>query len=56
MKDEMKSTYTVKDLQSLLNISKNTAYKLVVSGAFPVLKIGRTYRIPREGFHKWMDL
>lgn len=46
--------YTVKDIQSILKISKNTAYTLIQSGAFPVLRIGRTYRIPAEGFDAWL--
>lgn len=51
----MSQTYTVKEIQSILNISKSTAYRLVTSGAFPVLRIGRTYRIPAAGFDKWLN-
>ena len=38
---------TVKDIQSALNISRTTAYKLVESGELPTLRIGRIYRIPK---------
>ena len=46
--------YTVKEVQDILKISKNTAYELIKSGAFPVLRIGRTYRISAEGFDAWL--
>ena len=46
--------YTPKDLMQILKVSKNTVYALLKSGAFPVHKIGRTYRIPKEGFDKWL--
>lgn len=38
----------VKDLTSLLSISHNTAYALVRSGQIRSIRIGRTYRIPRD--------
>lgn len=54
-KKSTNSIYTVKDVQDILQISRNTAYKLVTSGAFPVLRIGRNYRIPAEGFDAWLN-
>ena len=38
---------TVKDVQTVLNIGRTTAYKLVESGELPTLRIGRIYRIPK---------
>lgn len=46
--------YSVKDIMTLMKISKNTAYELVKSGAFPVIQIGSTYRISKEVFEKWL--
>lgn len=46
--------YTVKDVQRIMNISRNTAYQLVKSGAFSVIKLGDTYRVSREVFETWL--
>ena len=54
-KEEFMLVYTVKEIQTMLRISKSMAYALVKSGAFPVIKLGDTYRIPKEGFDKWVQ-
>lgn len=38
----------VKDLCSMLHISKHTAYSLVQSGELPAKRIGRIYRIRKQ--------
>lgn len=38
---------TVEQLQEMIGIGKNTAYKLVNDGAIKSVKIGRTYKIPK---------
>ena len=45
--------YTVEDIASMLCIGRNQAYALVKSGQFPVKKINKSYRIPKESFEKW---
>lgn len=47
--------YTVKDIAIILNVSKNTAYNIVKSKQFPVMKFGDTYRISKEVFDKWLN-
>ena len=47
--------FTVKDLCSLLKISKNTAYDLIHSGAIRYIKIGRQIRIPRESVVRFLN-
>lgn len=47
--------YTVKDIQEILKIGKNTAYQIIESRQFKVIRIGKTYRIPKEAFHKWLN-
>lgn len=47
--------YTVKDIQSILNISRNTAYELVEKSPFPIKRIGYAIRIPKEPFHRWLN-
>lgn len=49
------SVYTVKDIMVQLEISKNSAYDLVKSGVFPVIKIGNKYRVSKEVFNRWIN-
>lgn len=52
----MSETYlTVRDIQEILKISKNTACKLVNKEDFPKIKIGNTIRIPQDKFTKYME-
>lgn len=51
--------YTVAEIQAMLNISKELAYRFVGKAyqsqdPFIVLKIGTTYRIPKESFDRWI--
>lgn len=46
---------TVKDVQKILKIGTNAAYNLIHSKAFPVIKIGQTYRIPAASFYAWLE-
>ena len=46
---------TVKEMQSILKIGTNAAYNLIHSKAFPVIKIGQTYRIPAASFYAWLE-
>ena len=46
--------FSVKDLQQLLSISLNVAYELVRSGQIRSIRIGRTYRIPREAVEEYL--
>ena len=44
----------VKDVQSILQIGQVAAHRLIYSGEFPVIRVGRSYRIPEEEFYLWM--
>ena len=44
----------VKDIQQILQIVRVAAYRLIHTGAFPVIRVGRSYRIPEEEFLCWM--
>lgn len=52
--EELPLTLRVKDLSELLNIHRNTAYALVRTGAIHSIRIGRTYRIPREALAEYL--
>ncbi len=46
---------TVKEIQQILRIGTNTAYNLIHSKAFPVVRIGQSYRIPAASFYAWLE-
>ena len=54
MCETQKETLTVKEMQQILKIGTNSAYNLIHSKAFPVIKIGQSYRIPKGSFYAWM--
>lgn len=41
-------TLCVEDLMPILNVGRNTAYRLVHSGEIRSIKVGRQIRIPRQ--------
>lgn len=44
----------VEELVGLLSISRSTAYALVRSGQIRSIRIGRSYRIPREAVKEYL--
>jgi len=38
-----------------MNIARATAYELTHTAGFPVVRIGRCIRIPREAFLTWLN-
>jgi len=51
----MQRALTLKDIQDILQIGTSSAYSLLHSHAFPVIRIGRSYRIPAEPFYEWLN-
>ena len=52
--------YTVSEIQELLGIGRSAAYEYIKkvekeNKPFRVIKIGNTYRIPKESFDKWLE-
>jgi excisionase family DNA binding protein len=47
-------TLTVKDLQSVLKIGRDTAYALVRSKGFPSYKLGGRYYVTQEALERWL--
>lgn len=50
---------SVEDIQEVLQVGKNSAYDLVKKAyenksPFPVIKIGRLYRVPKQKFMDWI--
>ena len=44
----------VKDLANMLSVGHNTAYALIRSGKIRSIRIGRTYRIPRDAVEEYL--
>ena len=42
------------DIQQVLQLSKLKTYEILHREGFPLVKIGRAYRIPREAFFRWL--
>lgn len=47
--------YTVEDLMGILKIGKNTAYNLIKTDGFPVIKIRNQFRIPANKLNEWIE-
>ena len=48
-------TLTVKEVGEILRIGTNSAYNLIHTKSFPVLRVGNSYRIPAEPFYHWLN-
>jgi excisionase family DNA binding protein len=46
--------YSVDDIQRLLGIGRNTAYKLVGKKGFPTVHIGNRIIVPADLFNEWI--
>lgn len=55
MMTDLKQVYSVNDIMTILDISKNTAYDLVKQEDFPAIRIKNIIRIPKNSFEKWLD-
>ena len=52
--ENKKTVYTVPEVQKMLGIGKNKAYKLYTSGEFPYCRIGKTILVPIITFNNWL--
>ena len=57
MLEEYKDVINVKDLCEILNIGKNTAYKLLKNNDIPNRRLGKKYIIPKRSttLKKYVD-
>lgn len=53
--DNLPLVLTVNDLSKALNIGINRSYELVRSNKIRKIKIGKTYRIPRDAFIEYLE-
>ena len=56
MADDLdKRTYSVEDVQRILDISRSTAYQLIKKKLFRSVKAGKQIRISKSSFDAWLD-
>ncbi|QHA94320.1 helix-turn-helix domain-containing protein [Guptibacillus spartinae] len=46
---------TAKDISEILHVSKPTAYEIMNRPDFPVMKFGRSKRVLKTEFFKWIS-
>ena len=54
MLNNTKDILTIKDLQKLLHIGRNTALRLVQDGDVEAFKVGRQWRVTRESVVRYI--
>lgn len=52
--NEIPLVLTVKDVEDILNIGQTSAYDLMNSGQFHVVKVGKQLRVYKSVFLKWL--
>ena len=50
-----KRTYTVDEIQDILEISRSSAYNLVKKNLFRSVRIGGHIRVSKRSFDEWLD-
>jgi excisionase family DNA binding protein len=51
--NEQSEFMTIQDFCQRFRVSRSTVYRQVNAGALPILKIGRSTRIPASGARQW---
>jgi len=52
---ELPAVLSMRDVQRTLGVAKKTAYDLAHRADFPTIRLGRTIRVTREAFIRWME-
>ena len=53
--DNEKRTYSIEEIQQILDISRSTAYALIKRKLFKSVKAGKQIRISKKSFDEWLD-
>ena len=48
-------TYKVSEIQTMLGISRTAVYNWIKKPPFNIIKIGKSIRIPKTLFDKWLE-
>ncbi|MDQ1643057.1 MAG: hypothetical protein QOJ90_2408 [Actinomycetota bacterium] len=46
---------TVAEVASVMRVSKMTVYRLVHAGTLPAVRVGRSFRVPEQAVHEYLD-
>ncbi len=46
---------TVAEVASVMRVSKMTVYRLVHAGTLPAVRVGRSFRVPEQAVHDYLD-
>jgi excisionase family DNA binding protein len=53
--EQVGDVFSVKDLGSIMNVSMPTAYALTHQKGFPTIKVGKSIRISKGAFSRWLE-
>ncbi len=53
--DKEKRTYSIEEIQQILDISRSTAYLLIKRRFFKSVKVGKQIRVSKKSFDEWLD-
>ena len=53
--NELPLVLTMRHVQDVLSCAKEVAYRLSHTEGFPALRIGKSIRVPRDGFLRWLE-
>ena len=46
---------TVAEVAAVMRVSKMTVYRLVHAGTLPAVRVGRSFRVPEQAVHDYLD-
>ncbi len=46
---------TVAEVATAMRVSKMTVYRLVHAGDLPAVRVGRSFRVPEQAVHEYLD-
>ncbi|WP_435200186.1 helix-turn-helix domain-containing protein [Janibacter sp. GS2] len=46
---------TVAEVASIMRVSKMTVYRMVHNGDLPAVRVGRSFRVPEDAVHTYLD-
>ena len=46
---------TVAEVAAIMRVSKMTVYRLVHAGTLPAVRVGRSFRVPEQAVHDYLD-
>jgi len=46
---------TVAEVATVMRVSKMTVYRLVHAGTLPAVRVGRSFRVPEQAVHDYLN-